>query len=315
MKDEELRLRAFDALLWLYGRLYVKEFAYGGINDDEYEELKCLFVEGCRMAETLLWDFVRKYDDTPANDFDTVLERAEHWDVLHYSCWWKKMYHELLPLVEEKRMAQKDRSKVFYSYDLLEIANYTLAAWLVMEKENGVSGKEDSELLHKLYHYFSEHDPYRNDYPGCPFTTQAEIWHEAENHDYGKVDPDEWEGYVCDYFEKRMEEYMAEHGLPHPLEIPSEIGDRIVCSRGYQRHFSDDVESSILSAMKDNRPIEIVYFSIDNGTSQLSTHVVTPIRMVYTDCYWTLIGVDENEQTKEFVVRQILEIKNYVQAR
>ena len=31
------------------------------------------------------------------------------------------MYHELLPLVEEKRMAQKDRSKVFYSYDLLEI--------------------------------------------------------------------------------------------------------------------------------------------------------------------------------------------------
>ena len=307
---DEIKLRAFDALLWQYHRLYVKQCAYGGIEDGEYDELKCLFIEGCRMAETLLWDFVKKYDDTPANDFDTVLERAEHWGVLHYSRHWKNVYHELLPYIKEHRITDLDKDSVLTVYDLLKIANYTLAAWLVMEKENGVSGKEDSELLHKLYHYFSEHDPYRNDYPGCPFTTQAEIWHEAENHDYGKVDPDEWEGYVCDYFEKRMEEYMVEHGLPHPLEIPSEIEDRIVCSRGYQRHFSDDVELCILSAMKDNRPIEIVYFSIDNGMSQLSTHVVTPIRMVYTDCYWTLIGVDENEQTKEFVVRQILNIKN-----
>ena len=252
MKVEELRLRAFDALLWQYHRLYVKQCAYGDIDDDEYEELKCLCVEGCRMAETLLWDFVRKYDDTPANDFDTVLERAEHWGMLHYSRYWKNVYHELLPYIEEHRITDLDKDSVLTVYDLLKIANYTLAAWLVMVKENGVSGKEDSELLHKLYHYFSGHDPYRNDYPGCPFTTQAEIWHEAENHDYGKVDPDEWEGYVCDYFEKRMEEYMVEHGLPHPLEIPSEIGDRIVCSRGYQRHFSDDVELCILSAMKYN---------------------------------------------------------------
>ena len=307
---DEIKLRAFDALLWQYHRLYVKQFAYGGIDNVEYEELKSLFIEGCRMAETLLWDFVRKYDDTPANDFDTVLERAEHWDVLHYSCWWKKMYHELLPYIKEHRMTEFDRDNVFSAYDLLKIPNYKLAAWIVIEKENGVAGKDNPELLHKLYHYFSGDDPYRNNYPGCPFTTQAEIWHEAENHDYGKVHPDEWEGYVCDYFEKRMEEYMAEHGLPHPLVIPSEIEDRIVCSRDYQRYFSNDVESCILSAMKDNRSIEMVYFSIDDGTSHLSTQVVTPIRMVYTDCYWTLIGADENGQTKEFVVRQILNIKN-----
>ena len=307
---DEIKLRAFDALLWQYHRLYVKQFACGGINDDEFEELKRLFVEGCRMAEDLLKDFEKKYDCLETDDFDIVLERAEHWGVLHYSCWWKRMYHERLPHVEENRMTSEDRDRMFSAYDLLKIANYTFAAWLVMEKENGVTGKDNPKLLHKLYHYFSGHDPYRNDYPGCPFTTQAEIWHEAENHDYGKVHPDEWEGYVSDYFENRMEEYMAEHGLPHPLVIPSEIEDRIVCSRDYLRYFSDDVELCILLAMKDNRSVEIVYFSIDKGTSHLSTYGVTPIRMVYTDCYWTLIGVDEKEQTKEFVVRQILNIKN-----
>lgn len=309
MKDEELRLRAFDALLWRYHRLYVKQCACSGIDDGEYEELKCLFVEGCRMAETLLWDFVRKYDDAPAGDFDTVLERAEHWSVLHYSRYWKNMYHEDLPYIKAHRMTEFDRDNALSAYDLLKIANYTLAAWLVLEKENGVTGKDNPELLYKLYHYFSGYDPYRNDYPGCPFTTQAEIWHEAENHDYGKVHPDEWEYYVWKYFEKRMEEYMAEHRLPHPLVIPSEIEDRIVCNSGYQRHFSDDVELCILSAMKDNLSVEIVYFSIDNGTSHVSTYVVTPIRIVYTDCYWTLIGVDGKGQTKEFVVRQILNIK------
>jgi hypothetical protein len=35
MKDEELRLRAFDVLLWRYHKLYVKQCAYGGIDDGE----------------------------------------------------------------------------------------------------------------------------------------------------------------------------------------------------------------------------------------------------------------------------------------
>ena len=198
-------LLAFDALLNQYYKLYLKEFAYGGINEDEFEEMKRLFVEACRMAKTLLSDFVRKYDDTDTDDFDVVLERAEHWDVLHYSSWWKKMYHELLPHVEEDRMSPKDRSGVFSAYDLLKIPNYKLAAWIVIEKENGVTGKDNPELLRKLYHYFSALSPYRNNYPGCPFTTQAEIWHQAENHDYGDIHPDDWEGYVWDYFKKRME--------------------------------------------------------------------------------------------------------------
>ncbi|MBR4392123.1 MAG: hypothetical protein IKT08_08490 [Bacteroidales bacterium] len=310
MEDNELNLRAFDALLWQYHGLYVKQFAYGGINEDEFEEIKRLFVEGCRMAEDLLKDFEKKCDCLETDDFDIVLERAEHWGVLHYSCWWKKMYHERLPHVEENRMTSEDRDRVFSAYDLLKIANYKLAAWILIEKENGVTGKDNPELLHKLYHYFSELSPYRNYYPGCSFTTQAEIWYQAENHDYGDIHPDDLDANVWDYFKKRMEEYMAVHGLPHPLVIPSEIEDKIVCSRGYQRIFSDDVESCILSAMKDNRSIEIVYFSFDDGTSHLSTYGVTPIRMVYKDYYWTLIGVNESGQTKEFVVRRILNIKN-----
>lgn len=35
MKDEELRLRAFDVLLWRYHKLYVNQCAYGGIDDGE----------------------------------------------------------------------------------------------------------------------------------------------------------------------------------------------------------------------------------------------------------------------------------------
>lgn len=35
--------------------------------------MKRLFVEVCRMAKTLLSDFVRKYDDTEIDDFDVML--------------------------------------------------------------------------------------------------------------------------------------------------------------------------------------------------------------------------------------------------
>ena len=210
---EDLRLKAFDALLQLYHWLYVKRFALDGIDDGEYEELKHLFVGACRMAKTLLRDFVKKYDDTGTDDFDIVLERAENWGVIHYSNDWKKMYHELLPHVEENRMTPKDRDRVFTAYDLLKIANYTLSAWLVIEKENGVTGKDNPVLLRKLYHYFSEHSPYRNKYPDCSFTTQAEIWHQVINHDYRDIHPDDWGGCVRDYFEKKMENYIVDNDM------------------------------------------------------------------------------------------------------
>lgn len=310
MKIEELNLKAFDALLQQYHKLYLKYCAGGSINEDEFEELKRLFVEACHMAETLLRDFVKKYDDTATDDFDTVLEQTEHWGVLHYSCCWKELYHERLPHIEENRMTPKDRDRLISAYDLLKIPNYTLAAWLVMEKENGVIGKENPKLLYKLYNYFSEHNPYRNGYPGCSFTTQAEMWHKAETHDYGDVDPDEWECYVWEYFKQRMEEYMAEHGLQYPFVIPAEIEDKLVCSHDFHLYqLYDDVGLCILSAMKENLPIEIVYFRFEKGASHLSTHCITPTRMIYTNHYWTLIGTDETGQTKEFIVLQILEIE------
>lgn len=199
--SEELRLRAFDALLWLYHELNIKNCAGGGINDEEFEELKQLFVEACYMAKNLLQDFVRKYDEMDTDDFDVVLDRAEHWRVLHYAGYWKRMFRGLLPRVEEKRGVRDEKWKVISAYDLLKIPNYSLAAWLIMEKENGITGKDNPDLLYKLYFYLSEHDPFRNEYPGVSYTTQAEIWHLAEKHNYGDIDSDSWEYYVEHFFE------------------------------------------------------------------------------------------------------------------
>ena len=98
-KSEELRLKVLDAFLWIYHRLYVKEFALGGINEEEFEELKRLFLDTCSMVRNLLKDFVRKYDGIDTDDFDVVLERAEHMGVIHYYDSWISMYHELLPHV------------------------------------------------------------------------------------------------------------------------------------------------------------------------------------------------------------------------
>ena len=47
MKDEELRLRAFDALLWRYHKLYVKQCAYGGIS---FFQLRTGFPYRCEMG-------------------------------------------------------------------------------------------------------------------------------------------------------------------------------------------------------------------------------------------------------------------------
>ena len=56
----ELRLKTYDALLRRYHALYVKEFARGGLNDEEFEKIKQMFVEACHMAKALLQDFVKR---------------------------------------------------------------------------------------------------------------------------------------------------------------------------------------------------------------------------------------------------------------
>ena len=204
---DELALKEFDALLHQYHKLYVEEFAYGGINQDELMELKRIFIEACHRAKSLLTEFVRKYDGIDTDDFDVVLERAESWNVLNYAHYWKQMYHVLLPHVEADSMTPKEESLLFTSYDLLEIPNYSLAAWLILEKEKGVTGKDDPELLEKLTDYLSWHaeEPFWYDYPEIPFTTRAEIWQTALKHDYGDIHPDVWDCYVTNFFEKEVQ--------------------------------------------------------------------------------------------------------------
>lgn len=210
-KTEELRLRVLDTFLWIYHRLYVKQFALGGINEEEFEELKCLFVDTCSMVRNLLKDFVRKYDGLNTDNFDEVLEKAEHRHVIHYYDSWRHMYHELLPQVENNTIRIEDKYRVFCAYDLLKIANYSLAAWYILEKEKGVTGKEEPALLRKLLNYVSwrSSGSFWYEYPEISFITRAEIWDIAEKHDYGDIHPDDWEGHVWKFFKDKMDEYMA----------------------------------------------------------------------------------------------------------
>ena len=211
-KSEELRLKFLDAFLWIYHRLYVKQFALGGINEEEFEELKRLFVDACRIVRTLLNDFVKKYDGLDTDNFDVVLEKAEHRNVIHYCDSWRHMYHELLPQVKNNQIRAKDKYRVFCAYDLLKVANYSLAAWYIVEKENGVTGKEEPALLQKLLNYLSwrSSGSFWYEYPGVSFTTLAEIWNTAEKHDYGDIHPDEWQAHVWHFFKDKMGEYMVE---------------------------------------------------------------------------------------------------------
>ena len=211
----EFKLKAFDALLRQYHWLYVKQFAYGGINQDEFEELKRFFIEACQMAKSLLVEFVRKYDGIDTDDFDVVLERAGHWNVLHYADCWKRMYNVLLPHAEANNMTKKERDRVFSAYDLLKIPNYSLAAWHIIEKEKGVTGKDNPDLLRKLLNYLScnSDGPFWYEYPEISFVTRAEIWEMAEKNDYGDIHPDVWEGYVWKFFDDEMKKLLAEQGI------------------------------------------------------------------------------------------------------
>jgi len=307
---DELRLKAFDALLWQYNWLYVKQFAYGGVNRKEFEKLKNLFVEACQMAKVLLIDFVSKYDEIDTDDFGVVLERAEHWRVLHCADRWKSMYCELLPRVKENRITPKDKDKIFSAYDLLKIPNYSLAAWFIIEKEKGVTGKDNPDLLRKICNYLSwqSHGPFWYEYPGITFATKAEIWEMAEKHDYGDIHPDVWEGCVYEFFEDKMEEYMSEHDIHYPQTIPPEIEDRFTSTFLFIYPLFDEREICILSAMKGKQDVEILYFCIENGKSKLLSECITPVKMVHTNPWWTLVGEDKEGRTKEYVVRQILDV-------
>ena len=112
-------------------------------------------------------------------------------------------------------MSSRDNFQVFSAYDLLKIANYSLAAWYILEKENGVTGKEEPALLRKLLNYLScrSGGSFWYEYPEVSFTTRADIWDIAEKHDYGDIHPDDWEAHVWYFFKAKMDEYMAEQGI------------------------------------------------------------------------------------------------------
>ena len=308
---DELKLKTFDALLRQYHWLYVKEFAYGGLKQNEFEELKCFFIEACHMAKPFLTEFVRKYDGIDTDDFDRVIERAEHWRVLQYSDCWKRMYHVLLPHAEANSMTQKEKDRVFSAYDLLKIPNYSLAAWHLIEKENGVTGKDNPELLCKLLKFLSCNceGPFWYDYPGVPFSLKAEFWDMAEKKDYGDIHPDAWDGYVWECFENKTIEYMTGQGIQYPQTIPAELEVKFTSPCSFVPPLFDEREMCILSALKDTHALEIIYFSFENGISHLSSECITPIKMKYTHHYWTLVGIDEKRETKEYVVPQMLEVK------
>lgn len=310
---DEIKLKTYDATLWLYHCLYIKECARGGVNDKEFEEMKLLFLESCREVVSILKDFAREYFDMETDDVDTLIELAEKWRVVHYAGYWKKMMHNIRPCVEENRLSKDDIIRLLQAYDLLKIPNYALAAWTILEKETGESGRNNPELLRKLQFFLSVDAVFRNHHAGVSFVTQAEIWSEAEKRarQVKDIHSDSIYALKLRLFDELMDAYIEKQGLERYKEIPVGLKDKFTGNYSeWMLTFEGEIDVAVVTALKNNDWIDVVYYRFEEGTSHVSEERLLPLEMHYKFPNWHLIGLDSNGIKKEYVIRQILEVKN-----
>lgn len=301
---DTIALKIYDATLWLYDRLCAKEYAHGGLSEDDLDLMKDLFLSLSLQAKHLLKDFYAGECGRRADDIDVVIDYAAGNRIIWYPDRWKAMYHGLRRRVEEGRMVRNDRTQNLHSpRHLLPTLNSHLAACYWVEKETGKTYTESPELFRRLCNYLSNDAPLVNEYPGVSLREQARVSEEVYLVNVG-----EYVEYICE-FERRMRLLMEERGLAFFLSPTPEMADKVQCPP-WGAKFKNEIERKIFLALQESKDIEFVYYSFEDGHLRTSCVRTVPVRLRYDEEHWTLIGKDKNKELHEYNVRLILCVDN-----
>ena len=302
---DTIALKIYDATLWLYDRLCAKEYAHGGLSEDDLSLMKDLFLSLSLQAKHLLKDFYAGECGRGTEDFDAVIDYAAEKGIVWHPERWKTMYNGLRRRIEEGRMVINDREKNLHSPRyLLPTLNSHLAACYWIGQETGKTYAESPELFRRLCNYLSNDAPLVNEYPGVSLREQAR----------DLVNVGEYVEYICE-FERRMRLLMEERGLAFFLSPTPEMTDKVQCPP-WGAKFKNEIERKVFLALHESRETEFLYYSFEDGHVCTSLVRTIPVRLSYEEDHWTLIGKDKNKELHEYNVRLILcvddvEIESY----
>lgn len=231
-------LKQYDATLWIFQRLRYKEYGGRGITEDEFQELKVLFVSLVHQAKNLMSDFIKHLTGNTVEDIDELIDFAVAKGVIYYPKHWKIMYHGLFKRMEENQMVPKDKRNIFQSYELLKTLNSNLSAWYIVEEETGSACSEDSDLFLRMRGYLSSDAPLVNEYPGISRIEQSAISEEVYRRNAG-----EYVDYIIE-FHRRMRTLMEERGLLYSVALRTETSDSVQ-GPPWGTEFKNEIERKI----------------------------------------------------------------------
>ena len=236
---DTLALKIYDATLWLYERLCTKDCGRGGLTEDEYGQMKDLFMSLTQQAKDLLRNFYVRECGRRTDDYEAVIDYAVEMGIIYYPGRWKTMYNGLRRRIEKGRMVRNDRTRNLHSPRyLLPTLNRHLAACYWTEKETGKTYTESPELFRSICNYISSDAPLVNEYPGISLKEQALISEQAYMNNIGEL-----ADYKCEFI-RRMKWLMEERGLAFflaptwQIECKGHLGERSSRMKLNERSFS-----------------------------------------------------------------------------
>ena len=296
---DTIAIKMFDATMRLYSMLYIKEYARGGITDEEFLTLRALFMDATFQAKNLMNNSMIHCYGEGTEDIDALIDYAIEKEVIYNPKHWRIMYHGIRKRIEEKRIVQNDKRNILSCYDLLKVLNRNLSAWYIVEKETGNKCERSPELYLKMCNYLSGDAPLINYYPGITIAEQEIISEEVSLHYAG-----EYVDYICE-FTRRMRMLMKERGLKSFLSPLPEMNDRVQGPL-WGAKFKNEIERKVLLALQEKREVEFIYYDFKRGVSHTSLVRVTPVKLRYDAGEWILLGKYESNELYEFDVSMIL---------
>lgn len=298
-KYKPVALKIFDVKMWLYDRLYVKENAGGGLNEEEFIELKNLFMNVSHHAISFLSDFYQYGTGTKNRDIDTLIDYAAEKGIIQYSSRWKTLYHELRSKGKESCMVSDDKQNILDMMELFGFLKKHVIARYIVETETGGPCEESPELYRLMMNYGPS---LINDYPGVSYTEQVTIYDDIYRISMDVEDP---ECQIKREFDEKMERLMKDRGLTHHMTPLIGMQDKIQGDHGEVK-FQNEIEREVLLALQEEREVGFRYFSMEDGNDCWSQVWTTPIKLRLERDGWILVGKDEDNQVQEYIVRLIL---------
>lgn len=133
---DTLAIKRYNITMWMYERLCEQDCLRCGLTEDEFGQMKDLFMSMIQQAEDLLRNFYARECGREADDFDAVIDYAAEKEIINYPSRWKAMYNGLRRRIEDGRMVRNDKTRNLQSARyIFPTLNCHLAACYRVEEE------------------------------------------------------------------------------------------------------------------------------------------------------------------------------------